>query len=155
VVKDYARHQRSYGSGTFVFDPLHYLALIEMTPNALDQAAALQGWELPDIFQHLRHLMEARMGNRGNPEFIQVLRMMEASRRRSWLMPSPRLLWKGSMGASRGNIARLDHRRRRHLPDARRRVVGAADPLQAEAALLDAGEQASRSALSARSTAAT
>jgi hypothetical protein len=73
-----ARHQRSYGSGAFVFDPLHYLALIETKPNALDQAAPLQGWNLPENFQHLRHLMEARMGNRGKREFIQVLRLMEA-----------------------------------------------------------------------------
>ncbi len=31
-----ARHARSYGQGVFVYDPLHYLALIEMKPNALD-----------------------------------------------------------------------------------------------------------------------
>ncbi len=61
-----------------MFDPLHYLALIETKPNALDQAAALQGWDLPEVFQHLRHLLEARMGNRGKREFIQVLRLMEA-----------------------------------------------------------------------------
>jgi hypothetical protein len=73
-----ARHERSYGTGVFVFDPLHYLALIETKPNALDQAAALQGWDLPEAFQHLRHLLEARMGNRGKREFIQVLRLMEA-----------------------------------------------------------------------------
>ena len=59
-------------------DPLHYLALLETKPNALDQAAALQGWQLPEVFQHLRHLLEARMGNRGKREFIQVLRLMEA-----------------------------------------------------------------------------
>ena len=59
-----ARHGRSYGQGVFIYDPLHYLALIEMKPNALDQAAALQGWDLPEGFQHLRHLLEARMGNR-------------------------------------------------------------------------------------------
>jgi len=75
--EEIARHQRCYGSGTFVFDPLHYLALIETKPNALDQAAPLQGWELPEAFQHLRHLLEARMGNRGKREFIQVLRLME------------------------------------------------------------------------------
>ena len=74
-----ARHARSYGQGVFVYDPLHYLALIEMKPNALDQAAALQGWDLPEVFQHLRHLLEARMGNRGKREFIQVLRLMEAA----------------------------------------------------------------------------
>jgi transposase len=72
-----ARHARSYGQGVFVYDPLHYLALIETKPNALDQAAALQGWDLPPAFQHLRHLLEARMGNRGKREFIQVLRLME------------------------------------------------------------------------------
>jgi hypothetical protein len=74
-----ARHPRCYGEGVFVADPLHYLALIEIKPNALDQAAALQGWDLPEVFQHLRHLLEARMGNRGKREFIQVLRLMEAA----------------------------------------------------------------------------
>lgn len=73
-----ARHPRAYGEGEFVADPLHYLALIETKPNALDQAAALQGWDLPEVFQHLRHLLEARMGNRGKREFIQVLRLLEA-----------------------------------------------------------------------------
>lgn len=72
-----ARHQRAYGTGTFVFDPLHYLALIETKPNALDQAAPLQGWDLPEVFQHMRHLLEARMGNRGKREFIQILRLLE------------------------------------------------------------------------------
>ena len=74
-----ARYPRCYGEGVFVADPLHYLALIETKPNALDQAAALQGWDLPEVFQHLRHLLEARMGNRGKREFIQVLRLMEAA----------------------------------------------------------------------------
>ena len=84
------RRRRSPGTnaataqGEFVSDPLHYLALIETKPSALDQAAALQGWDLPEVFQHLRHLLEARMGNRGKREFIQVLRLMEAMRSRSW-----------------------------------------------------------------------
>ena len=37
-----ARHTRAYGEGVFVYDPLHYLALIETKPGALEQAAALQ-----------------------------------------------------------------------------------------------------------------
>ena len=36
-----ARHKQAYGEGEFVAGPLHYLALIEQKPNALDQAAAL------------------------------------------------------------------------------------------------------------------
>ena len=75
--EEIARHRRDYGTGTFVFDPLHYLMLIETKPNSLDQAAPLQGWNLPEAFQHLRHLLEARMGTRGKREFIQVLRLME------------------------------------------------------------------------------
>jgi transposase len=76
-----ARHARSYGHGEFVYDPLHYLALLETKPGALDQVAALQGWALPPVFQHLRHLLEARMGNRGKREFIQVLRLLEIASR--------------------------------------------------------------------------
>lgn len=59
--EEIARHARCYGEGVFVADPLHYLALIEMKPGALDQAAALQDWALPHVFQHLRHLLEARI----------------------------------------------------------------------------------------------
>jgi len=41
--KEIARHPRCYGAGVFVSNPLHYLALLEMKPGALDQAAALLG----------------------------------------------------------------------------------------------------------------
>jgi hypothetical protein len=43
-----ARHVRSYEREDFVFDPLHYLALLEHTTGALDQAAPLAGWDLPE-----------------------------------------------------------------------------------------------------------
>src|ERR687897_1009246 len=39
-----ARHPRSYAREDFVFDPLHYLALLERKVGALDQAAPLRGW---------------------------------------------------------------------------------------------------------------
>jgi len=73
-----ARHSRIYDRGQFVFDPKHYLALLEQKPGALDQAAPLQSWTMPEPLQHLRRLLEARMGNRGKREFIQVLRLLEA-----------------------------------------------------------------------------
>jgi transposase len=72
-----ARHPRSYEREDFVFDPLHYLALLERKIGALDQAAPLVGWDLPDAFATLRRLLEARMGKRGKREFVQVLRLME------------------------------------------------------------------------------
>src|SRR5450759_4589639 len=43
-----ARHPRSYEREDVVFEPLHYLALLERKPRALDQAAPLAGWELPE-----------------------------------------------------------------------------------------------------------
>lgn len=73
-----ARHARSYEREDFVFNPLHYLALLERKIGALDQAAALSGWELPDEFATLRRLLEARMGKRGKREFVQVLRLLES-----------------------------------------------------------------------------
>jgi transposase len=76
--EEIARHRRSYERGGFVYDPLHYLALIEQKPGALDQAAPLAGWQLPQQFADLRRLLEARMGNRGKHEFIQVLRLLES-----------------------------------------------------------------------------
>ena len=75
-----ARHPRSYEREDFVFDPLHYLALIEQKINALDQAAPLADWKLPEEFATLRRLLEARMGKKGKREYVQVLRLMEAFR---------------------------------------------------------------------------
>ena len=72
-----ARHVRSYEREDFVFDPLHYLALLERKIGALDQAAPLAGWNLPEAFTVLRRLLEARMGKQGKREFVQVLRLME------------------------------------------------------------------------------
>src|SRR4029077_15280942 len=72
-----ARHPRSYEHEDFVFDPLHYLALLERKIGALDQAAPLVGWELPDEFAILRRLLEARLSKPGKREFVQVLRLLE------------------------------------------------------------------------------
>jgi transposase len=76
-----ARHARSYEREDFVFDPLHYLALLEQKTGALDQAAPLVGWDLPDEFAMFRRLLEARMGKRGKREFVQILRLLESFRR--------------------------------------------------------------------------
>jgi transposase len=72
-----ARHRRSYEREDMIFDPLHYLALLEQKPNALDQAAPLAGWILPEGFPQLQRLMEARLGKKGKREFVQTLRLLE------------------------------------------------------------------------------
>jgi transposase len=72
-----ARHTRSYAREEMIFNPLHYLALLEQKTNALDQAAPLEGWQLPEEFIELRRQMEARLGKRGRREYVQVLRLLE------------------------------------------------------------------------------
>ena len=73
-----ARHPRCYGREDIVFDPVHYLPLIEQKIGALDQAAPLAEWDLPEEFQTLRRLMEARMIKAGRREYVQVLRLLES-----------------------------------------------------------------------------
>ncbi len=72
-----ARHPRCYDREDMVFDPIHYLPLLEKKINALDQAAPLAEWDLPPEFQTLRRLMEARMIKAGRREYVQVLRLLE------------------------------------------------------------------------------
>jgi transposase len=72
-----ARHPRSYERAAVIFDPLHYLALLEQKTRALDQAAPLMGWQLPECFATLRRLLEARLRKHGSREYVQVLRLME------------------------------------------------------------------------------
>ena len=71
------RHQRSYEREAVIFDPLHYLALLEQKTRALDQAAPLAGWQLPECFAQLRRLLEARLRKHGSREYVQVLRLLE------------------------------------------------------------------------------
>jgi transposase len=72
-----ARHPRCYDRQDMVFNPIHYLPLLEKKIGALDQAAPLVGWDLPAEFQTLRRLMEARMIKAGRREYVQVLRLLE------------------------------------------------------------------------------
>ena len=120
-----------------MFDPLHYLALIETKPNALDQAAALKDWDLPEAFQHLRHLLEARMGNRGKREFIQVLRLMEAIPMEIVAIAVTEAIRLGAIGfdaVKQIALARIERRPARldltaypHLPKTDVRTTSAAD----------------------------
>ena len=59
---------------------MHYLALLERKIGALGQAVPLVGWDLPEEFATPRRLIEARMGERGKREFVQILRLLEGFR---------------------------------------------------------------------------
>jgi len=72
-----ARHARLWTDEQVGFEPLHYLALLERKPGALDHARPLQGWTLPKCFALLRRRLEAERDGEGTREYIKVLRLLE------------------------------------------------------------------------------
>jgi hypothetical protein len=50
-----------------------YLALLDQKKRALEQAAPLVGWQLPESFAQLRRLLETRLKKHGSCECVQVL----------------------------------------------------------------------------------
>jgi len=72
-----ARHPRHWGKQHTEFNPIHYLALLERKPGALDYAKPLENWKLPDCFSVLRRRLEANLQKHGTREFIKVLRLLE------------------------------------------------------------------------------
>ena len=74
-----AEHRRRWDREQVTYDPIHYLALLERKPGALDFAAPLEGWELPVCFGVLRRRLEAEFAGPGTRQFIKVLRLLEGS----------------------------------------------------------------------------
>jgi transposase len=71
-----ARHERCYGRDQDVFDPLHYLPLLEQRPGAFDYARPLRRWreEWPMAYHRmLRELRAKWPEGRGVQEFIRIL----------------------------------------------------------------------------------
>ena len=90
---------------TLVFDPRHYLALLEQKTGALDQAAPLVGWELPECFAELRRLMEARLNKGGRREYVQVLRLLETFRLEEVAQAIEQALHLGTISLRRGKAS--------------------------------------------------
>jgi len=72
-----ASHRRCWGAEQMILDPIHYLALLERKPGALDHGRPFVGWELPECFQVLRARLEREWEGEGTREYIQVLRLLE------------------------------------------------------------------------------
>jgi transposase len=72
-----AEHARLWGKEEIAYDATHYLELLERKPGALDYAAPLAEWELPDAFHRLRKRLEEHEGVQGIKEYIHVLRLLE------------------------------------------------------------------------------
>lgn len=75
--EEIACHKRIWKKEQVCFDPLHYLALLERKPGAIDYARPLQEWKLPECFGILRRRMENQRQGEGTREYIRVLRLLE------------------------------------------------------------------------------
>ena len=75
-----ARHPRCWQKEQYIYEPVHYLALLERKPGGFDHARPLENWQLPECFALLRRRLEAEQGGPGTREFIRVLRLLESYR---------------------------------------------------------------------------
>jgi len=67
-----ACHPRSYGKEQDIFDPLHYLSLLEQWPGAFDYAKPIKEW--PQSYSRmLENLQEKWPEGRGVQEFVRYL----------------------------------------------------------------------------------
>jgi len=64
-------HQRNLGRDKVIYDPWHYLAVLEMKPGALRNGAPFKQWDLPESITTVRKMLEARPD--GDRQFVSIL----------------------------------------------------------------------------------
>ena len=73
-----ASHARCYGREQDVYDPLHYLPLLEQRPGAFEHAKPLRQWrgQWPPVYEQLlAHLRTQAPESQGLREFVQILKL--------------------------------------------------------------------------------
>jgi transposase len=108
-----ATHKRCWERQMVTFDPIHYLALLERKPGALDVARPLEDWQLPECFGILRRRLENELESKGTREFIRVLRLLESTTVRELANAVEHAL---SIGAINHDAIRLILEHRREQP---------------------------------------
>lgn len=66
-----ALHRRHLGRDKVIYDPWHYLAVLEKKPGALRNGAPFKQWELPEPMKEVRILLEGRSD--GDRQFVNIL----------------------------------------------------------------------------------
>jgi transposase len=66
-----AEHRRAFGRGHAIFDPWHYLPILERKPGALRDGAPFQQWDLPTAVQTVRTTLLNQPG--GDKAFVELL----------------------------------------------------------------------------------
>jgi hypothetical protein len=71
-----ATHRRCWDREQQIFEPMHYLELLERKPGSLDHARPLEDWQLPVCFNTYRKCLETHRDN-GTKEYIQILLLLK------------------------------------------------------------------------------
>ena len=66
-----AIHRRHLGRDKVIYDPWHYLAVLEKKPGALRNGAPFKEWDLPESMVEVRKILEDRSG--GDRQFVSIL----------------------------------------------------------------------------------
>jgi transposase len=66
-----AVHKRHFGRDKVIYDPWHYLAVLERKPGALRNGAPFRRWDLPESICEVRTLLEVRPD--GDRQFVGIL----------------------------------------------------------------------------------
>lgn len=64
-------HQRHLSRDKVIYDPWHYLAVLEKKPGALRNGAPFKQWDLPESMLEVRAKLEDRLG--GDRQFVSIL----------------------------------------------------------------------------------
>lgn len=64
-------HKRHLGRDKVIYDPWHYLAVLEQKPGALRNGAPFKRWDLPEAMNSIRTALEGRSG--GDRQFVGIL----------------------------------------------------------------------------------
>lgn len=72
-----SEHGRCWEKEQICYNPVHYLALLERKPGALDFAKPFEKWNLPESLHRLRGHLEAAHGEQGKRDYISILRLLE------------------------------------------------------------------------------
>ena len=66
-----AEHSRSFGRGKIVYEPWHYVPILQRKPGALRNGAPFRDWKLPRALGRLRTRLAAH--DDGDRQFVTVL----------------------------------------------------------------------------------
>ena len=64
-------HRRHLGRDKVIYDPWHYLTILEKKPGALRDGAPFKQWALPEAMLEVRRILEDRTG--GDRQFVNIL----------------------------------------------------------------------------------